>query len=497
MLRFVKINLYFILFFATFAIFANPPNPIYKTYQAAQKALQQKDTIEAKKHLKELIRLGPTQFQNPFLFFDIYLQLISLEIKETFYKDAKEHIARLKTYKVPKEVTFAIGFLKAELKTKEESIESAYIALQKLKKQLDFASWPQEQKTFHHAISFQQDQAYDMLLAKADEAFQNKDFPLALRYFEKIACAIDQNLYPKASQKPQIETHLYFYAAKTLSNLKEDNRAIQYYKKLLETLQTKKDLVQIQFEIGASYYRLKDYNNATQYLQHVTKKELDTTPFFMPASLLQIQAYYFLNEIAKGQVLLIDITKDPLIKKTLFLKIANLHIEYLNKEYSKMLFECAQAHLQKIPPSEDATYLKIHLLSIEYTQKKEPLIYQEIKRLIPQISSLSKQARIFYLLCHRAPNPFEKTQWISKLLNSKYSHTNSYKKINVEVGKTALQNAKQALLQKRHSLAKKEFIEAEKRLSIAKKMETDPFQCAALDQLIQECLQHLYTLSEL
>ena len=190
-----KFSLFIFFFFilapiSTFAI----QNSTYELYQSAQKAIKQNDLPTAKKSLKELIKLGPKAFQNPFLYFDIYLQLIRLEINEGFYKDAKMHLSTLQKQEHPTEVKFAAGFLHAELKAKEEGSECAYLALEQLKEMIEFSNWPQEQKLFHHSISFQQDQHYDALLAKADEKFQNKNYSEAIYSYEKIANAIEKNL---------------------------------------------------------------------------------------------------------------------------------------------------------------------------------------------------------------------------------------------------------------------------------------------------------------
>jgi hypothetical protein len=489
---------FFLIFFffgAFNPLFANQTST-YELYQSAQKAIKQNDLPAAKKALNQLVQQGPKAFQNPFLYFDIYLQLIRLEINEGFYKDAKTHLNALQKQDNPKEVQFAIGFLDAELKAKEDGSEKAYIALEQLKNQVEFANWPQEQKLFHHSISFQQDQTYDELLAQADEAFKNKQYDHAIFLYEKITTAVDCHFYPKAMLKPQVPTHLYFYLAKSYSKINNETKAIYFYNKLLDGLQIKKDLAQIQFELGISCYKLKDYKNAALHLEKVIIKEQESLPYFLTASLLYIRANLYLKQVEKGCDQLVKISKFPHLKYPMILNLSTLFIECLQRKYSAPLFEHASMFFHRLKEDDFSIFLKMKLLEIDYKHAPTAKKLEEMKQLSLKIKHLETHAKALLLLIQNVTNPQDCRFYKSKLLDEKYSHTKSYQTLNCELGKASLHQAKASLKAHLKKKAKLELIEAEKRLSIAKKMEKDPQKIIVLEKLLQECLHFLYEANE-
>ena len=230
-------------------------------------------------------------------------------------------------------------------------------------------------------------------------------------------------------------------------------------------------------------------------MKHVILPEYEESIYYAAASMLSIQAHYFLKNYENSTQLLLQISKGAQLKTVALLKISTLFIELLQKNYSQKLFERAKEFFTRLEESDFSNYLKMRLLGFELKKAYSMSTLDEMKQLSLKIKSIDTQAKALLLLIHHTDN-MEKTIYRSKLLDEKYSHTKSYQLLNIDLGNQALQMGKESLKANRKRKAKMELIEAEKRLSIAKKMESEPQKILKLEKSLQECLHHLYEANE-
>ena len=488
------------LMFGSFGA-AQPPEAedIGKLYQSAMRSLKSNDTTSAKKALVKLIDKGPKAYPNTFAFFDLYLQLIQLEIDAGFYRDAKDHLKRLATFEIPNQVELAISFAYAHLLAKESSASKALEKLNSIKLELPFADWPQQEKMLHHTISYQQDSALDALLVEADEAFQNRNLPKAWSSYQELITQIERNLYPKVETRPEVRTHIFFYGGKTLAMLGEHRKAIALYTKLIDTLQNTSDLVQIRFEGGYSLAKIHDYKSSVVWLEEALKDCPVKNPFFLRAiALLTSCALHDQSWQSADKALRLIEDKQGLISSSspnaLWEKIAFSQMRF--SELAPNAFPLSD-HLEnaektlrsllKEKPS-DALYLKlVRLYGIKQKRLKDPKAHLELSSLIATapFKSIQTEAEALALGLEFASDSSAALQMEDQLLDRRFISTKGHQKAHLRRGKRLLEEGKKT---KNKSI----LTQAERHLSVAMSLSQDKKARAGIEPLLQECLQALY-----
>ncbi len=474
---------------------------IGKLYQSALNSLKNKDTTNAKKALIKLINKGPKAYPNAFAFFDLYLQLIQIEIEGGFFRDAKGHLEKLSAFEIPTEVELAISFCYARLLAKESSASKALEKLNEIKHQLPFADWPQQEKMLHHTISYQQDSALDALLIEADEAFQNRDLPKAWNSYRELIDQIELGLYPKVESRSEIRTHIFFYGGKTLAILGEHAKAIALYSKLIETLQNTSDLVQIRFEGAYSFAKIHNYKSSVIWLEEALKECPPKSPFFLRAiSLLTSCALHDQNwQSADKAFRLIEDKKGlipPSLPNTLWEKIAFSQICFTQLAPDTFPLsshlESAEKILNRLIKEAPSDALHLKLIRLYGTKQKRLRDQKAGKKLLSliekapfetiQAESDALSLALEFSLDKRLASLLEE-----KLLDRRFISTKGYQKVHLQKGKRLLEAGKKA---NNKSL----LAQAERHLSVAMSLSQDKKERLSIDPLLQECLSALYLL---
>jgi len=479
---------------------------IAKLYQSALKALKTRDSSTAKRAFQKLVAKGPKAFPNLYTYYDVYVQLIQLEVDEGFCSDARAHLEDLMKCQLPDEVLQLTAFIEAHLLSKEASAEKALEKLADLKEKLPFAQWPQREKLFHHSVSYQQDSAMDALMVKADEAFQNKDLPKAWGYFKELIRSVDHNLYPKAATRPEITSHIYFYGGKTLSLLGHYNQASTYLSKVLSNIQNASELPQIRYELAYAYMRQKAYVSALEVLKAATS-ELDTAnPFCFRSLALYAGCALKAGRGQEAKKALELIKENANVLKgnaKLWHQSGQLMLDYVRTYQKddaidlKRLIEAAIAIFSKLEQERPSDLyklkrieLKLALSEVSQSLSMQKAAWENAKNGL--FSSPQAEAKAFSLFlengCPEMANLAEE-----HLCDRKFLGTAGYQKAHLRKGLRLLEKGKE-LLKANPPRARIVLTQAERHISVSRSLAIDKAEKDTIERHLQKCLSLLYSL---
>lgn len=485
---------------------AAPSPEIAKLYQTALRALKSRDNPTAKRAFQKLVAKGPKAFPNLYAYYDVYIQLIQIEVDEGFCSDARAHLKDLMSHKLPDEVIQLTAFIEAHLLSKESSAEKALEKLTELKESLPFAQWPQREKLFHHSVSYQQDSAMDALMVKADEAFQNKDLPRAWGHFKSLIRAVDLNLYPKAINRPEITSHIYFYGGKTLSLLGQYKKASNYLSKVLSNIQNASELPQIRYELAYAYMRQKAYISALDVLQP-TASEFDAkNPFFFRSLTLHVMCALKAGRgaDAKKTLELIKERGNELKGNTkLWHQVAQLTLDYARMfpnddtidlqrliEFADVIFSRLENERPSDLYKQKCIELSLVLSEITQSMSAQKTAWEKAQSML--FSSPQAEAKAFSLFleggCPEVANLAEE-----HLSDRRFLGTTGYQKAHLRKGLRLLSEG-QELIKPNPVKARMLLTQAERHISVSRSLSIDKAERAKIEGKLQQCLRLLYAL---
>lgn len=473
----------FLCFSLSIALANNPPEPS-ELYQSLQRALHNKNLSEAKKLSDQLLKKGPTSLPNPFVYYDISLQIILLEIENGHVKAAHEQISSLELMQLPPAAQTALLFAKARLAAKESGTPAALSQLRAIETSLPFIEWPQSEKLFHHTICHAQNSSCDTLLTKADEAFKNRRFSVALEHFDRLIALVDQGLYPKALKNPRIETHIRFYKGKSLAYLGEHAKAVDQYARIAEGLQSVEEAQQIHFELGVSLFHLEQYLSAKEHFEKVLSESSPSNTFFHRAHLFLAKSALDLNDYTAADKSLheIEVNKKLCTSHKVLQKASQLSLKLIKKmphsKWALAHLDFAEEELLKLP-QDDRVALKlteVWALGTCYDRPGTHKIAELLKHHVFTDDEIAAKVR------------FELIRTL-KNVDEMSAHLNVFATphlIRTDAAIEALIWASERLI------SEGRIAEAEQYITLAEKEAASPDQKARAASLQQECLKSLY-----